>query len=183
MKQILITFLLLLPVALQAQSIGQVKFGDEVFSTGLPEIIDTYYNSETGEYIKMSKERRETALECIEWTFGKVASYEEGMNECQGFHFFFVALISGDEISFDDGCLSDYTIVSPRFLVAADMFDGGLRVGQKPNMKYKEGVILKQREDDPSRYDYYWEDSEVYGHFTLDEDGKIKEIGLWVNDC
>ena len=182
MKRIFIFFLLFLPMALQAQSIGQVKFGDVIFSTGLPTDVDCH-DPETGEYIKMGKERREAALESIERTFGKIASYEEGYNECQGEHYISVTLTSGDKIGFGNGCLYDYTIVSPIFLVAADMFDGGLRVGQKPNMKNKEGVILKQEEDNPSWYDYYWERSEVYGHFTLDEDGRIKEIGLWVNDC
>ena len=84
---------------------------------------------------------------------------------------------------FEDGCLGDYTIVSPRFLVAADMFEGGLRVGRKPNMKGKKGLVLQQNEQDPSRYDYFWEDSDGYGHFILDENGRIKEIGFWFNAC
>ena len=183
MKRIFILFLLLLPMALQAQTIGQVKYGSRVFSTGLPEDIDSYYDPETGDYIKMSKERREAALECIERTFGKVASYEEMYGDCQGVHIFTVTLTSGDEISFENGCLGDYTIVSPRFLVAADMIVGGLRVGKKPSMKCKEGVVLEQREDNPSRYDYYWKEWEIYGHFILDENGIIKEIGLWFNAC
>ena len=184
MKRIFILFLLLLPAALQAQSLGQVKYGDRIFSTGLPEDVDSYYDPETGEYIKMSKERREAALECIERTFGKVASYEEGFNECAGAHFFDVTLTSGDEIGFDNGHLHDYTIGTPQFLIAADMFVYGLRVGQKPNMKCKEGVVLEKREDNPVRFSYYFSESECeVGYFTLDEDGKIKEIGLWINDC
>ena len=182
MKRIFILFLLLLPAAMQAQSIGQVKYYDEIFSTGLPKIIDTYYNSETGEYVKMSKERRDAALECIEWTFGKVASYEEGFNECTGEHYFDVTLTSGDKIGFDNGHLHDYTIVTSQFLIAADMFEYGLRVGQKPNMKCKEDVIFEKREDDPAQYSFY-RDGRVIGYFTLDENGTIKEIGLWVFDC
>lgn len=183
MKQIIVLFLLLLPAALQAQSIGKVKYGDAVFSTGLPADIDKYYDRETGEWPKMSKERRETAIECIEWTFGKVASYKEEYDACQGSHIFTVILTSGDKISFEDGCLGDYTIVSSRFLVAADMFVDGLRVGEKPNMECKEGVILRQGEDNPSLFNYYWEKSDSYGHFTLDEDGRIKEIDQWFNAC
>ena len=169
---------------MQAQSIGQVKFGDRIFSTGLPEDVNSYHDPETGEYIKMSKERREAALECIEWTFGKVASYKEGFNECQGTHFVSVTLAGGDEICFESGCLNDYTIVTPQFLVAADMFVDGLRVGQKPNMKCKESVVLEKREDSPITFSYYFSESDCeVGYFILDEDGKIKEIGLWINDC
>jgi hypothetical protein len=42
-------------------------------------------------------------------------------------------------------------------------------------MKCKERVVLRQNEQDPSRYEFWWEKSEVYGHFILDEDGRIKE--------
>ena len=58
-----------------------------------------------------------------------------------------------------------------------------LRVGRKPSMKCKEWVVLLQNEQDPSRYEFWWEKSEVYGHFILDEDGRIKEIGCWFNAC
>ena len=179
----IIIFLLLVPVFLRAQSVGEVEYLGQVFSTGLPADIDNYWDPETGAQICMPKERREIAIDCIEWTFGKVESYEESYNECQGYHTFEVTLTSGDTICFENGCLGDYTIVSPRFLVAADMFEGGLRVGRKPNKKYKEGVVFRQNEKDPSRYDYWWEDIEVYGHFILDENGRIKEIGCWFNAC
>ena len=104
----------------------------------------------------MPKERRETAIECIEWTFGKVESYEESYGECQEVHLFEVTLNSGDVLCFEDGALGDYTIVSPR---------------------------LRENVKDPSRYDYWWEGMEVYGHFILDENGRIKEIGCWFNAC
>ena len=178
-----IILLLLVPILLRAQSVGEVRYGSEVFSTGLPANIDNYWDPETGAHICMPKERRETAIECIEWTFGKVESYEESYGECQSVHLFEVTLDSGDVLCFEDGCLGDYTIVSARFLVAADMFEGGLRVGRKPNMRCKKGVVLRQDEKDPSRYDYWWEEWEVYGHFTLDENGRIKEIGCWFNAC
>jgi hypothetical protein len=178
-----IILLLLVPILLRAQSVGEVRYGSEVFSTGLPANIDNYWDPETGVHLRMPKERRETAIECIEWTFGKVESYKESYNECQGYPVFEVILTNGDKLDFEDGCLGDYTIVSPRFLVAADMFEGGLRVGRKPNMKCRKGVVLRQNEQDPSRYDYWWEETEVYGHFTLDENGRIKEIGCWFNAC
>jgi hypothetical protein len=179
---IIVILLLFVPVFLRAQSVGEVEYLGQVFSTGLPADIDNYWDPETGAQICMPKERRETALECVEWTFGKVESYEESVN-CQGDHIFEVTLTSGDTICFENGCLGDYTIVSPRFLVAADMIEGGLRVGRKPNMKCKEGVILRQDEDNPSYYRYYWEEWEIYGHFILDENGLIKEIGCWFNAC
>ena len=60
-----IILLLLVPFLLQAQSVGEVRYGSEVFSTGLPSNIDNYRDPETGEHIRMPKERRETAIECI----------------------------------------------------------------------------------------------------------------------
>ena len=154
MKRIsILVILLLVPVFLRAQSVGEVGYGSEVFSTGIPENVENYWDPETGAHICMPKERREIALECIEWTFGKVESYEESYNECQGYHVFEV------------------------------MIEGGLRVGRKPSMKCKERVVLRQNEQDPSRYEFWWEKSEVYGHFILDEDGRIKEIGCWFNAC
>ena len=65
----------------------------------------------------------------------------------------------------------------------SEVFEGGLRVGRKPNMRCKKGVVLRQSEKNPSRYDYWWEGMEVYGHFFLDENGRIKEIGCWFNAC
>ena len=151
-----IILLFFIPILLQAQSVGEVRYGSEVFSTGLPANVDNYWDPETGAHICMPKERRETAIECIEWTFGKVESYKESYGECQGVHLFEVTLDSGDVLCFEDGSLGDYTIVSPRFLVAADMFEGGLRVGRKPSMKSKKGVVLRQDEKNSSRSDYCW---------------------------
>ena len=183
MKKAFFLLLLLIPVALGAQSIGQVHYGSRVFSTGLPKYLDGYWDSETREPVYMPKERLETALECIEWTFGKIASYQEGYDECQSQHVLTVTLDSGDKIWFEDGCLSDYTIVSPRFLVGDDWIVGGLRVGRKPNMKCREGVHVEQDKKDSSRYNYYLEDSDVFLYFILDEDGRIKEIVAWFNGC
>ena len=74
-------------------------------------------------------------------------------------------LNSGDILNFEDGCLGDYTIVCSCFSIAADMFVGRLRVCRKAKMKCKKGVVLRQNEKDPLRYDYWWEEMEVYGHF------------------
>ena len=72
---------------------------------------------------------------------------------------------SGDILNFEDGCLGDYTIVCSCFSIAADMFVGRLRVCRKAKMKCKKGVVLRQNEKDPLRYDYWWEEMEVDGHF------------------
>jgi hypothetical protein len=185
MKRIWFFFLLaLVPAVLQAQSLGQVKCYSLFFSTGIPEDAEMRWNPETGDFIKMPQEHREAALKSIERTFGKIESYEETYNECQGRHVVVVTLDSGDTIDFEEGRLSTYTIVSPRYLIAGDMFDGGLRVGQKPNTKCKEGVIFEQWKNDPSHYVFYWEGTDYsFGHCILDEEGLIKEIYLWHNDC
>ena len=84
-RYVLILFvLLLLPGALRAQAIGQVPYGARVFSTGLPR----YENDPPEDLPMMAKETREKALECIEWTFGKVKEYQEGYGECCGLHHF-----------------------------------------------------------------------------------------------
>ena len=183
MKKAFFLLFLLIPVALEAQSIGQVHYVSRVFSTGLPEYLDGYWDPEAREPVYMPKERLETALECIEWTFGKIASYQEGYDECQSQHVLTVTLDSGDEICFEDGHVDEYTIVSPRFLVGDDWIVGGLRVGRKPNMKCREGVHVEQDKKDSSRYNYYLEDSDVFLYFILDEDGRIKEIVAWYNGC
>ena len=121
--------LLFIPVALQAQAIGQVPFGARVFSTGFPDT-EKYWGDDGP---TMSKERRNTAIGCIERTFGPVREYNEYWGECTGEHIFIVKLESGDEISFVNGCLGQYDIVSPRFSVGSDYLRGGLRVGQRIN--------------------------------------------------
>ena len=73
MKRIWFFFLLsLLPAALQAQSIGQVECYRQFFSTGIPEDTENLWNPETGDFIKMSQECREAALESVERTIGKI---------------------------------------------------------------------------------------------------------------
>ena len=185
MKRIWFFFLLsLVPAALQAQSLGQVKCDSQIFSTGISKDVEKHWDPETGDFIKMSKECREAALESVERTFGKIESYQETYNECQGKHVLVVTFDNGDTIDFENGRLSTYTIVSPRFVIASDMFESGLRVGQKPNTKCKEGVIVEQRENEPSHYVFYWDGTDYsYGNYILDEKGLIKEIYLWHNDC
>ena len=179
---ILVLFLLvLLPVASQAQSVGRVRHGDRVFSTNFPAKIPDEYFENGGP--KLPKERREIALRCIERTFGKVKEYTEHWGDCTGEHIFTAILESGDTLYFDDGRLGTYTIVSPRFTIDAEMFPGGLKVGRKPPKGAKKGVVLEQDEKDPSLYHYYWKDTEFYGHYRLDENGRISEIGTWDNAC
>ena len=185
MKRIWFFFLLLLlPATLEAQSVGQVRCGSRIFSTGITEEAMNHWNGEPEDYPKMTKERREIALKCIERVFGKIESYKETCNECQSTHLVVVTLVSGDTLDIENGCLSTYTIVSPRFLIASDAFENGLRVGRKPDMKCKEGVIVEQTEKDPSSYRFYWEGTDYeFGHFTLDEKGRVQMIELWHNDC
>jgi hypothetical protein len=189
MKRVfLILFVLaLLPLALRAQSVGQVRYGDQVFSTGLPDgyQASSDFDEETGEEIgvHMPAERRKKALECIERSFGSVKDYKEGYNGCQGGHILSVTLTHGDKLEFEDGCLKDFYIVTSRFTIDSDMFPGGLRVGRKPPVRANQGVVLRQDEKDPNSYQFWWENSEVYGHYLLDENGRIKEIWLWTNDC
>ena len=70
-----ILLLLSIPVVLQAQAIGQVPFGAKVFSTGLPASIPDECFEDGGP--KMSEERLEIAIRCVEKTFGKVKEYNE----------------------------------------------------------------------------------------------------------
>jgi hypothetical protein len=183
MKRILfLLFLLLLPAALRAQAIGQVHFGDRVFSTGLPARIPESYFEDGGP--KMTKERREIALRCVERTFGKVKEYQEYWGECTSEHILVVTLESGDNISFDDGRLGSYTIVSSRFTVGADVLNGGLKVGQKLNLKKSRGdwVIRKhEKKDNVYEFGPMWWDGGAY--FEVDENNVITKITTWTNDC
>ena len=183
-RVVLLLFVLsLLPGALWAQSLGQVRYGGRVYSTGFPRDISHTYDPETGDYIKMSAERRQIALRCVEKTFGPIRDYREYYGDCTGVHMLEVNLTCGDRLFFDNGCLGAYNVVSSRYPAATDMFYGGQRVGRKPNFRKKEGVVLSQDEKDPAQYSYYWEGREVYGYFILDEKGLIKEIAAWSNDC
>ena len=128
MKRILasLVFLVLLcaPEA-GAQSLGQLHYGDLVFSTCLP------HNPK--EPITMSEERLKIALNCIRRTFGDIREYEEYYGECCGMHHLEVLLESGDVLDFEEGRLCGFTLVSSRFTVAKEWFKGGLRVGRKPS--------------------------------------------------
>ena len=183
MKRILLILFLtgLLPGALRAQSVGRVHYGSRVFSTNFPAKLPDEYFENDGP--KMPKERREIALRCIERTFGKVKENKEYWGSCTGSHEFRIILESGDELWFDDGCLGAYTMVSSRFTIASDMFPGGLKVGRKPPARAKKGVVLCQNEKNPDQFDFWWEETDALGHYTLDENGLIKEIGFSSNDC
>ena len=177
-----ILLLLVIPLALQAQAIGQVPWGARVFSTGFPASIPDEYFEDGGP--KMSKERRETAIRCVERTFGKVKEYEEHWGNCTGEHVFIVTLESGDEISFYDGCVGQYDIVSPRFTVGRDHLRGGLRVGQKLNLKKSQGEwIIRQSDRDSSVYYFTptWCDDIAY--VIVDEKGIIQSIHKFTYDC
>lgn len=182
MKRFSIILLVFIPVALQAQAIGQVPWGARVFSTGFPANIPDEYFEDGGP--KMSKERRETAIRCVERTFGKVKEYEEHWGNCTGEHVFIVTLESGDEISFYDGCVGQYDIVSPRFTVGRDHLRGGLRVGQKLNLKKSQGEwIIRQSDRDSSVYYFTptWCDDIAY--VIVDEKGIIQSIHKFTYDC
>lgn len=183
MKHFKVVLLLLaIPVALHAQAIGQVPWGARVFSTGFPASIPDEYFEEGGP--KMSKERREIAIRCVEKTFGKVKEYNECWGECSGEHIFDVKLESGDEIYFYDGCIGQYVIVSPRFSVGGDHLQGGLRVGQKLNLEKSQGEwIIRQSDKDPTVYYFTpaWCDDVAY--VIVDENGIIQSIHKFTNDC
>ena len=174
--------LFLLPGALRAQAVGQVRFGSRVFSTGFPaHIPEEYFENDVP---KMPKERREIALRCVERTFGKVKEYEEYWGDCIGSHMLKVILESGDELWFADGCLDGYTIVSSRFTVAADKLRGGLKVGQKLDLKKSRGEwIIRQRERDPKVYYYQPQWSDDAASFEVDDQGIIVSISMFTNDC
>ena len=177
-----ILLLLAIPAALQAQAIGQVPLGARVFSTGFPASIPDEYFEDGGP--KMSKEKRETAIRCIEKTFGKVKEYNEYWGDCTGEHIFDVKLESGDEISFYDGCLGQYDIVSSRFSVGKDHLRGGLRVGQKLNLKKSRGDwVIRQSETEPNTYYFSPEWSDDVAWIEVDGNGIIQRIRMWTNDC
>ena len=179
---IILLFLLLIPVSLQAQAIGQVAWGSRVFSTGFPATIPDEYFENDGP--KMSKERREIAIKCVERTFGKIKEYHEYWGDCIGEHMFIVKLESGDEIGFCDGCLGYYDIVSSRFSVGRDVLRGGLRVGQKLDPKKSKGEwIIRQSDRDSSVYYFdpsWWDDA---AWVVVDENGIILSIHKHTNDC
>ena len=173
---------LLFPYVLQAQAIGQVPWGARVFSPNFPaKIPDEWFE---GDGPKMSEERREIALRCIERTFGKVKEYKEHWGDCTGEHIFVVELETGDEITFADGCLVEYDIISPRFSVGGDCLRGGLRVGQKLNLKKSQGEWVIQQSDRDPRVYYFtpaWSDDVAY--VIVDDKGIIQSIHKFTNDC
>ena len=179
-RYVLILFvLLLLPGALRAQAIGQVPYGARVFSTGLPR----YENDPPEDLPMMAKETREKALECIEWTFGKVKEYQEGYGECCGLHHFSVVLEGGDEIDFEEGRLAGYQLVTPRFLVAPERMKGGLRVGQKPGPPVSEKIHNEPRQYDPRMFSFEDGESDVIAVYEVDSEGVVTRITVYFNEC
>lgn len=178
----IILFLLFTPVILQAQAIGQVGLGARVFSTGFPARMPDEYFEDGGP--KMSKERREIAIKCIERTFGKIKEHVEYWGDCTGEHLFVVTLESGDEICFADGCMVQYDIVSSRFSVGSDVLEGGLRVGQKVDLQKSRGEwIIRQDHEDSSIYDFAPTGIDDRAYFIVDENGIILSIHTFSNDC
>lgn len=183
MKRLIVIFLLLIvPIALKAQAIGQVPFGARVFSTGLPASIPIEVIDNGGP--KMTKERREIAIRCIERTFGKIKEFSEHWGDCVYEHITVVLLESGDEICFSDGCLNQYIIVSPRFTVGKDHLRGGLRVGQKIDLKKSRGEwVIYQSDTDPTVYYFTPAGWDNFAYVIVDEKGIIQSIHKFTNDC
>ena len=173
---------LLFPYVLQAQAIGQVPWGARVFSPNFPaKIPDEWFE---GDGPKMSEERREIALRCIERTFGKVKEYEEHWGDCIGELFFEVELETGDRICFVDGCVDSYDIVSSRFAVGRDRLPGGLRVGQKLNPKKSRGEWVIQQSDQNSTVYYFTPPGSDDGiDVIVDDKGIIQSIHKFTNYC
>jgi hypothetical protein len=178
-RTVLILFLVWLPVLLAAQQIGQVQYGARVFSTGLPR----YENDLPEDPPMMAKETREKALECIEWTFGKVLEYYEFYGECCGRHHFSAVLEGGDEIYFEEGRLAGYELVTPRFLVAPERMKGGLRVGRKPGPPVSEKIRNEPREYDPRMFSFEDGESEVIAVYEVDADGVVTCISVHYFEC
>ena len=177
-----VVFLLCAPGA-RAQSLGQVQYGDRVFSTGLR--VQSIPWPDDAKEEMMSEERLGIALDCIRKTFGPIKEYREYYSECCGMHHFHVVLESEDELDFENGELCEFTLVSSRFPVAKEWFKGGLRVGRKPSQALNENILVKPRKDHPDWFDF-WDDTErtdVISLYKLDADGTIVEIHVSFNEC
>ena len=184
MKRLLLLFfaLCLLTPVLRAQSLGNVPYGARIFSTGLPSFAGKMDRPD--DLPMMSKERRETALECIEWTFGKVKEYKEAYGECCAMHHLNVVLENGDELDFEEGRLVGYTLITPKFLVGKECMKGGLRVGRKPGTPLRKTVHNEPRKHDPSTFGF---EDEAYGDviavYEVDSEGIIVRITVGPNEC
>ena len=173
----------LLPGSLRAQRIGQVEYGSRIFSTGLPRYPIPWAEDFTPPM--MTKERRQTALECIEWTFGTIVKYEEEYGGCCGFHHLVVTLDNGDTLNFEEGLLFGYDLETSRFVVAKDWFEGGLRVGQKPGRPLNGNIKVVPRKNDPTLFDF-WDErkrSDVVSAFRVRQDGTIISIHVGFFEC
>ena len=176
---LLFSVLFLLTPSLWAQSIGQVPCYARIFSTGLPH----YEGNLPEDPPMMSKEKRETALECIEWTFGKVKEYTECYGECCGMHHLDAVLENGDTLFFEEGRLVGYDLASPRFVVAKESVKGGLQVGRKPGTPLTDKVHIEPREKDPSTIDFYDSYGDIVSCFEVDSEGIIVRILVYPIEC
>lgn len=177
-----IAVLFLLEITASAQSVGNVKYGSQVFHTGLPSFAMTALPADPP---MMTPERKEIVIRCIEKTFGKIKEYKEYYGECSCMHCFDVTLESGDHLDFEEGCLVGYSLVSPLFSSCKEWFKGGLRVGQKPAQPINENIEIKRSERNPNDYSFY-DKTKLYGietFYILDENGLIIEIVAWLNEC
>lgn len=185
MKRTLIIFAFLLlsgGMTAIAQDLDLVNYGDTVFVTNLPK----YEGLDIPEDAPLlTPEGRALALQSIENKFGKIEKYEECYGACTGLHYLTVTLDSGDEITFENGCLNNFTIVSSRFPVAMDWFKGGLRVGSAPAQPKKESIRVERSENDPNVF-HFWDDdmrSDLVTFFEMGPDGLITEIHYFFNAC
>lgn len=177
-----IAVLFLLEITASAQSVGNVKYGSQVFHTGLPSFAMTALPADPP---MMTSERKEIVIRCIEKTFGKIKEYKEYYGECNGMHCFDVTLESGDKLDFEEGYLMGYELVSSRFSSSKEWFKGGLRVGQKPAQPINDNIVIKRSENDPNVYDYADKTNlnDVVLYYVLDKNGLIIKIVAWFNEC
>ena len=113
-----------------------------------------------------------------------MAGVEQVVVNAQSNAFHVVKLESGDDICFDNGCLGPYTIVSPRFTVGRDCLQGGLRVGQKLDLKKSRGEwVIYQSGSNPNVYYFSPAGDDNVAYVIVDEKGIIQSINKFTNDC
>ena len=179
-KLIFLLLLAILSASLHAQSIGQIHYGDQIFSTCLPPYDDNLLPEDQP---LMSPERLQKALECVENTFGKVKEYHEYWGQCCGIHHLRVTLITDECVDFEDGCLTTMMITTPRFVVAKEYFRGGLCVGQKPGAPILDKVkVSPPGEERCVDFELLDKKATVTRGYQLDSDGKIVSIWLILDD-
>lgn len=179
-----LTFLLSLFLGLAAQSlqaqecsfsIGQVKYGEKLFDTGI--------SYEMGqEILPMSKKARENALKIIERTFGTVTEHQEYWGECTELFHLRVTLEGGDVMDFWDGKLVEIELVSPRLCVAKEWFKKGLRVGQPQPEPVSQDIVVTM-DGNVVDFNHLKHPSDTITYFTVDDDGIIVSIRATFNPC